>query len=57
VVYEAAADQVQNRVSKLVPGLLQAAGYTRALFAGARPRSARTEDSVEIRQRRQRRLT
>ncbi len=59
VGYEADAALVQEYAAGFVPGLLQVAGYSRALFeASAVPRSAADVDrEVEVRTIRQRRLT
>jgi transcriptional regulator with XRE-family HTH domain len=57
VVYEADADQVQSWAPNYVPGLLQTPDYARALFAAFSHGPDGTADMVEIRQRRQRRLT
>jgi transcriptional regulator with XRE-family HTH domain len=57
VVYEADADQVQEWAPNVVPGLLQTPDYARALFAAFSHDAERTSAMVEIRHRRQRRLT
>ncbi|MDT7581146.1 MAG: hypothetical protein QOK35_2410, partial [Pseudonocardiales bacterium] len=57
VVYEADAEQVQDWAPNYVPGLLQTPGYARALFAAFDHDPERTSEAVEVRQRRQRRLT
>jgi hypothetical protein len=57
VGFEAAALEVQEYAAGVLPGLLQTAAYSRALFESEMVRPANTDREVEIRQIRQRRLT